>query len=116
MRWHGRLCFPGDQSFTFQLLQLLDQNLLGDRGNSALQFAVALDSTQQVEQDDRFPVAADFIHDKSYRAGHICLALVFLDGGVCFNGGHTYYRVSTCTKVSTKIVLPHTIKQNKYEN
>jgi uncharacterized protein YbjT (DUF2867 family) len=85
---------------------VLDQYFFGDGRNSFPDLAVALAASQKMIQNDGFPIAAYLLHH--IRNGALLKSglLVFLYGGGWLDLCHgTYFRVSTCIKVSTNIPL-----------
>lgn len=109
-----RLSLPPQQAVVFQLFQVLDQYFFGDGRNSLPDLAIALATSQQMIQNDRFPIAAYLLHHIGNGAIFNSELFVLLYGGGRFDFCHgTYFRVSTCIKVRTNIpLLPTNTKVN----
>jgi uncharacterized protein YbjT (DUF2867 family) len=103
---HYRLGFPLQQAVGFQLFQVLDQHFFGDGRNGFPDLAIAFSVSQEVIQNDGFPIAAYLLHHKRNRALLKGELLILLYGGGWLDLCHdTYFRVSTCLIVSTNIPL-----------
>jgi uncharacterized protein YbjT (DUF2867 family) len=103
---HYRLGFPLQQAVAFQLFQVLDQHFFGDGRNGFPDLAIAFSVSQEVIQNDGFPIAAYLLHNKRNRALLKGELLILLYGGGWLDLCHdTYFRVSTCLIVSTNIPL-----------
>ena len=112
--WYHRLGFPLQQAIAFQVFQMLDQYFFGDGWNSFPDLAIALATGQEMIQNDGFPVASNLLHHVGDGALFKSELFVLLNdrAGLDFCHG-TYFRVSTCIKVSTNIpLLPTKTKIN----
>ena len=68
-RWHFVKCEAADESVCFHLAQLLNQHLLADIRQEALQLTEATCLVAQLPENHRFPLAADDLESRPDAAG-----------------------------------------------
>lgn len=66
--WDFRVGVLGYQTAGYQVFQLLDEHLLADVGQQALQLAVALEAVAQVFEQQHLPLTANQVHGLAHGA------------------------------------------------
>src|ERR1700743_3976894 len=112
---HHRLRFASQQTVVFELFEVLDQDFFADSRDGFSELAIPLAARLEMVKDNGLPITADFFEDPGDRAFGKGELLVFLSRRAFLDMCHcTYFRVSTCLKVSTNIPLfPTNTKSQK---